>query len=125
MKYINFNNAGSSRPFSGVNSAISNFLEIEERYGGYFATEKHKKKLNSFYEKLYESSNKYILLIEYFSPVPTEMKYRGHDEKLFKRDFAKELWSKYENLQLIDYGFFWSMDEICNGDDTNWFLFQK
>ena len=82
-------------------------------------------KLNSFYEKLYESSNKYILLIEYFSPAPTEIKYRGHDEKLFKRDFAKELWSKYKNLQLIDYGFFWSMDEICNGDDTNWFLFQK
>ncbi len=52
MKYINFNNAGSSRPFSGVNSAISNFLEIEERYGGYFATEKHKKKLNSFYNNL-------------------------------------------------------------------------
>ena len=52
MKYINFNNAGSSKPLNIVNKEISNFLEIEKNYGGYYAVLKYKKKINCFYNNL-------------------------------------------------------------------------
>ncbi len=52
MKYLNFNNAGSSRPYPEVNKELHNFLEIENIFGGYFAAEKYKKKLERFYKNL-------------------------------------------------------------------------
>ena len=52
MKYINFNNAGSSKPFNVVNKEIKSFLEIEKNYGGYYAVFKYKKKINTFYNNL-------------------------------------------------------------------------
>ena len=82
-------------------------------------------KLDEFYTKLYDLSNNYILISEYFSPSPVEISYRNHKDRLFKRDFAKEFWAKYPDLSLVDYGFFWSMDNYTNGDDLNWFLFKK
>lgn len=82
-------------------------------------------KLESFYEKLYNFSNKYILLIEYFSPEPVALNYRGSNDKLFKRDFAGEFIDKYPDSKVIDYGFLWSRDKFSWGDDTNWFLIEK
>lgn len=83
--------------------------------------------LNSIYKKLYKMSKKYIYLSEYFNPTPVTLKYRGHNEKLYKRDFAKELWNLYPNLKLVDYGFHWKQDPIIKNDcdDNNWFLFEK
>ena len=52
MKYINFNNAGCSFPGNSVNKLIYKYLKYEEIYGGYYAVEKYKKKLDSFYENL-------------------------------------------------------------------------
>ena len=81
--------------------------------------------LPAFYSKLYKHSSKYILIDEYFSPYPTEVRYRGHEGKLFKRDFAKEFWDLYPSARLIDYGFFWKHDSFLKSDDSNWFLFEK
>ena len=85
------------------------------------------KHLNAFYNKLYSLSTKYIYLNEYFNPTPVTIKYRNNDEKLFKRDFAKELWIKFPKLKLIDYGFHWKQDPRLKNccDNSNWFLFQK
>ena len=80
--------------------------------------------LNKVYEVLYKSSKKYILISEYFNPKPVTVKYRGHTDRLFKRDFAKEIQKKYK-LKLIDYKFMWSNDNIYPCDDTTWFLFKK
>ena len=85
----------------------------------------NEKYLKNFYEKLFNLSSKYILIDEYFSPNPVMVKYRKHDNKLFKRDFAKEFWNHYPELKLVDYGFFWSQDSFTKSDDTNWFLFRK
>ena len=85
----------------------------------------NEKYLKKFYEKLFNLSSKYILIDEYFSPNPVMVKYRKHDNKLFKRDFAKEFWNQYPELKLVDYGFFWSQDSFTKSDDTNWFLFKK
>ena len=80
--------------------------------------------LNKAYEVLYKSSKKYILISEYFNTQPVTIKYRGKEDQLFKRDFAKEIQKKY-NLELIDYKFMWSNDNVFPCDDTTWFLFKK
>lgn len=83
--------------------------------------------LQTVYQKLYQASNKYILLIEYYNPTPVEIDYRGHEGKLFKRDFAGEMLDKYPDLKLVDYGFGYHRDESLGkmvGDGT-WFLMEK
>ena len=62
------------------------------------------------YELLYQTSNRYICIAEYYSPVPVEVTYRGYRERLFKRDFAGELMDKYKDLALVDYGFVYHKD---------------
>lgn len=83
--------------------------------------------LNLVYQKLYEASNQYVLLIEYYNPTPVEVPYRGHSGKLFKRDFAGEMMDKYPDLKLIDYGFGYHRDQGLHGkvDDSTWFLMEK
>ena len=56
------------------------------------------KSLDLAYELLFSLSNKFILVSEYFNPVPVAIPYRGHEDRLFKRDFAGELWAKYPSL---------------------------
>ena len=51
--------------------------------------------LGNVYEKLYNSAEKYICMVEYCSPVPIEVIYRGNKGKLFKRDFAGEMMDKF------------------------------
>lgn len=81
--------------------------------------------LSTAYERLYQSSNKYVLIAEYYNPKPVEVVYRGYEGKLFKRDFAGEFMDKYSNCQLIDYGFAYHRDPIFPLDDLTWFLFTK
>lgn len=81
--------------------------------------------LPTAYELLFVLSKRFILVSEYFNPVPVAIPYRGHENRLFKRDFAGELWAKYPSLRLVDYGFVWSKDPVAPKDDTTWFLFEK
>ena len=57
--------------------------------------------LHLVYQKMYELSSRYILINEYYNPVPVEINYRGHQGKLFKRDFAGELLEKYRGASQI------------------------
>lgn len=82
-------------------------------------------RLIEVYAKLYNCSKKYILIMEYYNPVPIEISYRGHSEKLFKRDFAGEMLNLYPNLELIDYGFQYHRDNNFPADDITWFLMRK
>jgi len=77
------------------------------------------------YEKLYQASTRYILVAEYYNPQPVSLNYRGHEERLFKRDFAGELLEKYSDLQLVDYGFAYRKDPAFPQDDITWFLLEK
>lgn len=81
--------------------------------------------LNNVYEALYKSSKKYIVIAEYFNTTPTEVVYRGHTDKLFKRDFAGEMLTKYKDLSVVDYGFVWNKDPQFPQDDITWFLLKK
>ena len=82
-------------------------------------------KLSKVYEKLYKASSKYICLGEYYNPSPVGIDYRGHRDRLFKRDFCGELMKKYPNLELIDYGFCYHGDSNFPQDDITWFLLKK
>ncbi|MBM9538355.1 pseudaminic acid biosynthesis-associated methylase [Desulfobulbus alkaliphilus] len=81
-------------------------------------------RLNDVYDRLYQSSRKYILIAEYYNPVPIEVQYRGHTGKLFKRDFAGEMLDRYSDLTLVDYGFVYHRDPFPQ-DDITWFLMVK
>ena len=71
------------------------------------------------------SSKKYILICEYYNPSPTTISYRGHSDRLFKRDFAGEMLDKFSDLKLVDYGFSYHRDNSFPQDDITWFLLQK
>ncbi len=81
--------------------------------------------LPAAYAQLYELSRRYILICEYYNPVPVEVPYRGNSGKLFKRDFAGEMLDRYSDLQLLDYGFSYHRDPQFPADDVNWFLLEK
>jgi len=81
--------------------------------------------LNTVYDKLYQASNRLILVCEYYNPTPISIPYRGHSDRLFKRDFAGEMLDKYPDLKLVDYGFSYRRDPAFPQDDITWFLMQK
>ena len=82
-------------------------------------------KLSTVYELLYRASSRYLLVSEYYNAKPTEVTYRGHTGKLFKRDFAGEMLDKFPDLLLIDYGFVYHRDPNFPDDDATWFLMEK
>jgi spore coat polysaccharide biosynthesis protein SpsF len=81
--------------------------------------------LTTVYDKLYQATNRYILVCEYYNPSPVVVSYRGHDDRLFKRDFAGELLDRYTDLSLVDYGFAYRRDPAFSQDDITWFLMEK
>ena len=44
--------------------------------------------LQGLYELIYNSTEKYALICEYYNPFPVSVEYRGETDRLFKRDFA-------------------------------------
>jgi spore coat polysaccharide biosynthesis protein SpsF len=83
------------------------------------------KMLPRVYDLLYQTARRYVCLIEYYNPSPVEVPYRGHRDKLFKRDFAGEMMEKFEDLKLLDYGFVYHRDANFPLDDVSWFLLEK
>lgn len=81
--------------------------------------------LLAVYRKMAAVARRYVLLNEYFNPVPTEITYRGHAAKLFKRDFGGEFMDvNAGQFKLVDYGFLWQRVEPA-WDNTTWWLFEK
>lgn len=81
--------------------------------------------LPTTYQRLYDASNRYVLVCEYYNPSPVAIPYRGHDDRLFKRDFAGEMLDLFPKLRLVDYGFAYRRDPAFPQDDISWFLMEK
>jgi len=81
--------------------------------------------LPTVYSKMYHASAKYICIVEYYNPTPVTVTYRGHEDRLFKRDFAGEMLDTYPDLELVDYGFCYHRDYNFPQDDGTWFLLKK
>lgn len=81
--------------------------------------------LSQVYDKLVASSGRYLLVAEYYNPAPVAIAYRGHADRLFKRDFAGEIMDRHPQMQLVDYGFAYRRDPSFPQDDITWFLMEK
>ena len=77
------------------------------------------------YDKVHSASSRFILIAEYYNPAPVAVPYRGHDGRLFKRDFAGEMLDRFPGLSLRDYGFAYRRDPAFPQDDISWFLLEK
>jgi pseudaminic acid biosynthesis-associated methylase len=81
--------------------------------------------LPAVYDALVKSCGRYLLVAEYYNPVPVAIPYRGHTERLFKRDFAGEILDRHPQMRLIDYGFAYRRDPSFPQDDITWFLMER
>ena len=81
--------------------------------------------LPAVYERLQKATGRYLLVCEYYNPAPVTVSYRGHSNRLFKRDWAGEIMAAYPALALIDYGFAYRRDPSFPQDDITWFLMEK
>lgn len=81
--------------------------------------------LNTVYDALYTSSRKYVCIVEYYNPTPVSVTYRGHKDRLFKRDFAGDMLDRFPDLKLVAYGFRYRRDPAFLHDDETWFLLEK
>lgn len=81
--------------------------------------------LPNVYDRMNELSSEYVVIAEYYNPTPVTINYRGHSERLFKRDFAGEFLDRHEQFEIVDYGFAWHRDPLFPQDDTTWFLLRR
>ena len=79
--------------------------------------------LEAAYDEIHRVVARYILCMEYFSPTPLSLPYRGHKGMLFKRDFGGMWLDLFPGLKSVANGFFWS--RTTGLDDLNWWLFRK
>lgn len=73
--------------------------------------------------EIHRVSRRYLACIEYFSDKPEAIPYRGHSDKLFKRDFGGFWLDNFADLQICGYGFFWK--RLTGLDNLTWWLFEK
>jgi pseudaminic acid biosynthesis-associated methylase len=83
------------------------------------------KELDAVYIKLFSCAARYICIAEYYNPKPVSIEYRGHPDRLFKRDFAGDMLDMFSSLNLVDYGFVYHRDANFPQDDMTWFLLEK
>ena len=81
--------------------------------------------LPQVYDKLVAATSRYLLVAEYYNPSPVAIPYRGHSDRLFKRDFAGEIMDRHPEMALVDYGFAYRRDPNFPQDDITWFLMEK
>ena len=65
-------------------------------------------------------AKRYVVCVEYFNDKPVMIPYHGQDNLLFKRDFGGLWMDKFQELRLLDYGFFWK--RITGLDNLTWWL---
>ena len=75
-------------------------------------------------QNLVDCSTQWIMVAEYYSPTPREIRYRDQDGLCWARDYAGLIKAVDPTLQLVDYGFHSRYDEHPQ-DDITWFLFKK
>ena len=80
--------------------------------------------LNLAYKVIAESSSRYVLISEYYNPVPVAIEYRGEKDRLYKRDFAGEFMAEHKEFELRDYGFHYRNGSYY-GDYQTWFLLER
>jgi len=73
--------------------------------------------------EIHRCSSRWLVAIEYFSDKLENIPYRGHQDRLFKRDFGGLWLDVFPNLRVAAYGFAWK--RITRLDNLTWWLFEK
>lgn len=81
--------------------------------------------LPEVYDTLARAGRHFVLIAEYYNPSPVTVPYRGHENRLFKRDFAGEFLDRHPEFDLVDYGFAYRRDPAFPQDDITWFLLAR
>jgi pseudaminic acid biosynthesis-associated methylase len=81
--------------------------------------------LPEVFRKLADCSARHVLIAEYYNRRPEEILYRGHEGKLFRRDFGGDFMAACPEFALADYGFSYHRDLRERQDDLTWFLFER
>ena len=128
---INASAASAARAWGGATVIEDSFLAVPPCAPHTLAFTKgvlihvDPERLPEVYDRLVAASQRYVLVAEYYNPTPATVSYRGHDERLYKRDFAGELMERHPGLTLVDYGFCYRRDPTFPMDDLTWFLLEK
>jgi hypothetical protein len=83
----------------------------------------HPDHLAAAIEEIHRCAARWIVCIEYFSDKAEEIAYRGHGERLFKRDFGGLWLDRFPGLRVAAYGFAWK--RVTGLDNLTWWLFEK
>jgi pseudaminic acid biosynthesis-associated methylase len=83
----------------------------------------HPDQLEASIREIHRVAARYIVCIEYFSDKPEMIPYRGHDDRLFKRDFGGLYLDTFTDLRVVDYGFAWK--RVTGLDNLTWWLLEK
>jgi spore coat polysaccharide biosynthesis protein SpsF len=73
--------------------------------------------------EIYRCSKRWIVCVEYFSDKIEMIPYRGHNDRLFKRDFGSFWLDNFPKLRPVAYGFAWR--RVTGLDNLTWWLFEK
>jgi pseudaminic acid biosynthesis-associated methylase len=73
--------------------------------------------------EIHRCSKRWLACIEYFSEKPETIPYRGHNDRLFKRDFGALWLDLCPDLRIVRYGFAWK--RATGLDNLTWWLFEK
>jgi pseudaminic acid biosynthesis-associated methylase len=73
--------------------------------------------------EIYRCASRFVACVEYFSDKPEMITYRGHQDRLFKRDFGGYWLDNFPGLTVLGTGFAWK--RTTGLDNLNWWLFEK
>jgi hypothetical protein len=83
----------------------------------------HPRDLLASCREIHRVARRYVACVEYYAMKPEALEYRGHAERLFKRDFGGYWLDHFRDLRLLGYGFCW--DRVTRLDNVTWWLFEK
>jgi spore coat polysaccharide biosynthesis protein SpsF len=83
----------------------------------------HPDQLLSSVREVHRVARRYVVCVEYFSDKPQMIPYRGHDDRLFKRDFGQFYLDHFPDLRVVDYGFAWK--RLTGLDNLTWWVLEK
>lgn len=82
----------------------------------------HKDDLDNVMGKMFKSSKKHIVCVEYFSPTRREIEYRGAYNQLWSDDYGS-MWLDKFPVRCVGYGFMWK--RASGLDDLTYWIFEK
>lgn len=83
----------------------------------------HPDDLEASCREIHRVAARHIACVEYFADKPEEIEYRGHTERLFKRDFGGYWLDLFPEMETVAYGFAWK--RLTGLDNLTWWVFRK